>query len=111
MTRRRRLSMRPEWEDAIRAGRKTIDARVVGDDIADVTVGQIIRYPGARVRVRHLRFYPGFDDLLAHEDWRRIAPDATGVDELRTLLEGAHAGTVRTKGAVAIEIEPLELPS
>jgi hypothetical protein len=26
--------MRPEWEDALRRGRKTIDARPVADDIA-----------------------------------------------------------------------------
>jgi ASC-1-like (ASCH) protein len=64
--------MRPEWEDAIREGRKNIDARPVADDIANVKVGSVIRYPGARVRVTHMRFYAGFNDLLAHEDWRRI---------------------------------------
>lgn len=53
MTRRRHLSTRPEWEDTIRSGRKDIDARLVADDIADVTVGAIIRYPGARVRFAH----------------------------------------------------------
>ncbi len=106
MTRRRHLSLRPEWEDAIRAGRKTIDARVVGDDIADVDVGDVIRYPGARVRVTHIRYYPGFGDLLAHEDWHRIAPDATGPGELRHLLEDGHALSVSERGAVAIEFVP-----
>ena len=54
--------MRPEWEDAIREGRQNIDARLVADDIADVKVGSVIRYPGARVRVTHMRFYAGFND-------------------------------------------------
>lgn len=108
MTRRRHLSMRSEWEDALRDGRKTIDARLVADDIADVRVGEIIRYPGARVRVRHMRFYSGFADLLAHEDWRRIAPDATDPDELRHLFEQGHDVTIRAGGAVAIEVEPIE---
>lgn len=107
MTRRRHLSTRPEWEDAIRSGRKNIDARLVADDIADVKVGAIIRYPGARVRVTHMRFYPGFDDLLAHEDWRRIDPDAADAGQLRHVLEEGHALTVHDSGAVAIEFEPV----
>jgi ASC-1-like (ASCH) protein len=108
MTRRRHLSMRPEWEDAIRSGRKTIDARPVADDIADVSVGAVIRYHGAQVRVTHMRFYPGMADLLAHEDWHRIDPDAVDRGELRRALEEGHAVTLRDRGAVAIEFEPLE---
>ncbi len=68
MTRRRHLSIRPEWENPLREGRKTIDARLVADDIAD---------------------------LLAHEDWRRIAPDATDASEIRRLLEGGHGAPPR----------------
>ena len=71
----RHLKTRPEWEDVLRSGLKTIDARLVADDIAGLEVGDILQYPGAEVRVRHVRFYPGFGDLLAYEDWSRIAPD------------------------------------
>ena len=110
-TRRRHLSIRPEWEDAIRSGRKTIDARVVADDISEVKVGGIIRYPGAHVRVTHMRFYSGFGDLLAHEDWRRVDPDATSPDELRRVLESGHEVTVHDRGAVAIEFEQLDTES
>lgn len=107
MTRRRHLSMRPEWEDAIREGRKNIDARLVADDIANVKVGSVIRYPGARVRVTHMRFYAGFNDLLAHEDWHRIGPDAADAEQLRWLLEEGHEASVHDSGAVAIEFEPI----
>jgi ASC-1-like (ASCH) protein len=100
--------MRPEWEDAIRSGRKTIDARPVADDIAEVKIGGIIRYPGARVRVTHMRFYPGFSDLLAHEDGRRIDPDGVEKDQLQQVLEEGHPVTVRERGAVAIEFEPVD---
>jgi ASC-1-like (ASCH) protein len=102
---RRHLSMRPEWEGAIREGRKSIDARLVADDIANVKVGSIIRYPGARVRVTHMRFYAGLNDLLAHEDWRRIAPDAADAEQLRRLLEEGHEASAHRRGAVAIEFE------
>ena len=104
----RLLSLRPEWEDALRDGRKTIDARLVADDIAGLEVGVAVRYPGARVRVKRIRFYPGFGDLLAHEDWRRIAPDAADREEVRRLLEEGHEATVRATGAVAIELEPID---
>lgn len=103
----RRLNTRPEWEDAIRNGAKTIDARLVADDIADLHVGQVVHYPGARVRVGRIQYYPGFRDLLQHEDWRRIAPAMADADALLRLLEGGHEATIASSGAVAIEIECL----
>ena len=104
----RHLKTRPEWEDALRSGLKTIDARLVADDIAGLEVGDMLLYPGAEVRVRHIRFYPGFGDLLAYEDWRRIAPDASSREEVQRLLEEGHKATVRATGAVAIEVERVD---
>ncbi len=104
----RPLSMRPEWEDALRSGQKTIDARIVADDIDGLEVGEAVRYPGAQARVKRIRFYPGFGDLLAYEDWRRIAPDAASVEEVRRRLEEGHEGSVRATGAVAIELELID---
>jgi ASC-1-like (ASCH) protein len=105
MARRRHLAIQPEYEDAIRRGRKTIDARPVADDIADVKVGGFIRYPGSIVRVTRMRFYPGFGDLLAHEDWHLIDPDETDRDGLRRRLEEGRHATLRDRGAVAIEFQ------
>jgi len=101
----RNLKTRPEWEDALRDGRKTVDARLVADDIAELKVGDRVRYPGATARVRRIRFYPGFGDLLAYEDWHRIAPEAASRDEVLRLLEEGHQATVRATGAVAIELQ------
>jgi ASC-1-like (ASCH) protein len=105
---KRHLQTRPEWEDALRSGRKTIDARLVADDIAALRVGDTVRYPGAKGRVKHIRFYPGFRDLVAYEDWRKIAPDSATRDEVLHLLEDGHEEAVRENGAVAIELEPLD---
>jgi ASC-1-like (ASCH) protein len=99
------LKTRSEWEDALRSGRKTIDARLAADDIAELKVGDRVRYPGAEARVRRIRFYPGFGDLLAYEDWHRIAPDAASRDEVLRVLEEGHEATVRATGAVAIELQ------
>lgn len=103
---RRRLHILPRWEDALRSGRKTIDARLVADDIADLKVGDTVHYAGAVARVRHMRFYPGFRDLLAYEDWRKIDPDAANGEGVLQILEEGHEATVRETGAVAIELEP-----
>ncbi|MHB1562146.1 MAG: hypothetical protein ACYC61_32260 [Isosphaeraceae bacterium] len=102
----RLLSMRPEWEDALRDGRKTIDARLVADDVDGLRVGDSVHYPGASLRIRRIQFYPGLGDLLTHEDWRRIAPDAANREEVQQTLETGHEATVRATGAVAIELEP-----
>jgi ASC-1-like (ASCH) protein len=104
----RHLRTRPEWEDALRSGRKTIDARLVADDIAGLKIGDVVRYPGARARIRRIRFYPGFGDLLAYEDWRRIDPEAASRDDVLRRIEEGHEATVRATGAVAIELERLE---
>jgi len=104
----RHLKTRPEWEGVLRSGLKTVDARLVADDIAGIEVGDILQYPGAEVRVRHVRFYPGFGDLLAYEDWSRIAPDASSREEVRMLLQEGHEATVRATGAVAIEVECID---
>lgn len=104
----RHLKTRPEWEGALRSGLKTVDARLVADDIAGLEVGDTVRYPGAEVRVRRIRFYPGFGDLLAYEDWSRIAPEASSREEVRMLLQEGHEATVRATGAVAIEVERID---
>ncbi len=104
----RHLKTRPEWEEALRNGQKTVDARLVADDIAGLEVGDILRYPGAEVRVRRIRFYPGFGDLLAYEDWSRIAPDASSREDVRMRLQEGHEATVHATGAVALEVEPID---
>jgi ASC-1-like (ASCH) protein len=104
---KKRLKMRAEWEEAIRQGRKTIDARLVADDIGELKVGDVLHYPAATARVKEMRYYPGFRDLLAHEDWRRIAPEAACHADVLKLLEAGHRETVRQSGAVAIELEPV----
>jgi hypothetical protein len=101
----RHLRTRPEWEDALRGGRKTIDARPVADDIAGLQLGDVVHYAGARARVGRLRFYPGFGDPLAHEDSHRIVPAAASRAEVLQRLEAGHGVTVRATGA--LELEPI----
>ncbi len=98
------FEIKPQWEEAIREGRKTIDVRVNAKPYADVEKGDIIRYSSAKVRVKKIRAYPGLSDLLAHEDRRKIVPEAKNNQEaLQKLLEGMH--NEPPHGVLAFEIE------
>jgi ASC-1-like (ASCH) protein len=101
---KKHLHIRPEWGEAIRAGRKDIDARPA-DEVAGLEVGEIIRYPAVRCRVLRVAYYRGFRDLLTTEDWRRVAPDAGSQDAALGLLEGGHTEAGHPAGVVAVELE------
>ena len=100
---KRHLPIRPQWGEAVRAGRKTIDARPADEHVTGLEVGEVVRYPAVRARVGRIAFYRGYRDLLAVEDWRRIAPDAKDRDEALRLL-GNSTGP---SGVVAIELTPV----
>ena len=97
--------IKPEWEQAIREGRKNIDVRVNAEKYADVKKGDSIRYSSTDVRVKGIRAYPGLEDLLHHEDYRKVVPGAKSADEaLRKLREvGLHDEPPH--GVLAIEVE------
>jgi ASC-1-like (ASCH) protein len=103
----KRLPLHPGWDEAIRSGRKTIDARPATNDASVLKVGNVVRYPGVRARIQHIRHYWGFRDLVAYEDWRKIAPEAGSRDEALRLLKNGLAETGRNLGVVALELEPV----
>jgi ASC-1-like (ASCH) protein len=103
----KRLPLHAGWDEAIRHGRKTIDARLATDDATLLKVGDVVRYHGVRARIRHIRRYRGFRDLVAYEDWRKIAPEAGSREEALHLLEDDLAETGRDLGVVAFELEPV----
>jgi ASC-1-like (ASCH) protein len=104
---KKHLQTRPEWEEALRSGRKNIDARLADENVAGLKVGDVVRYPAARARIVRIAHYRGFRDLLAVEDWRRIAPDAADREEVLRLLEEGHPETGRPTETVAIELEAI----
>ncbi|GAB4415943.1 MAG: hypothetical protein OHK0032_12080 [Thermodesulfovibrionales bacterium] len=101
------FDMRPDWEDAIKEGRKTIDVRVNAQPYADVNNGDIIRYRSTEVKVKKIRAYPSLSDMLAYEDFRKVAPGAKDLQEAiqRLLEEIPHAEP--SHGLLAFEIEAL----
>lgn len=102
------FSIKPQWEEAIREGHKTIDVRVNAKSYADVETEDVIRYSSTKVRVKKIRAYSGLSDLLAHEDYKKIVPEAKSTQEaLQKLLE-AIPHNAPPHGVLAFEIERIE---
>lgn len=102
------FDIKPQWEEDIREGRKTIDVRVNAKPYADVEKEDVIRYSSTKVRVKKIRAYPGLSDLLAHEDRRKIVPEAKNNQEaLQKLLETISRNEP-PHGVLAFEVEKVE---
>lgn len=102
------FDIKPKWEEEIKEGKKSMDVRVNAQPYADVNKGDIIRYRSTYVRVKRIFAYPGLADLLAHEDYKRIVPEAKNNQEaLSLLLEEIHHNEP-PHGVLAFEIEPLK---
>jgi ASC-1-like (ASCH) protein len=104
----RYLTTRPEWVDALRSGRKTIDARPVTYEVDCLKIGDLVQYSSVQARVVYLRFYPRFDALLNFEDWRQIAPEASGLDEVNRVLQVGDNAALPATGVVAIQLERVD---
>jgi ASC-1-like (ASCH) protein len=102
------FDVKPEWEKDIREGRKTVDVRINVQPYADVNKGDIIEYSSTKVKIKKIHAYPGLSDMLAHEDYRKIVPEAKSHQEaLQILLEEiTHMGPPH--GILAFEIESME---
>jgi ASC-1-like (ASCH) protein len=102
------FDIKPQWEVAIKEGKKTMDVRVNAPPYADVNKGDIIRYRSIKVKVKKIYAYPGLSDLLAHEDYRKIVPEAKNHEEaLSYLLKEIHHNEP-PHGVLAFEVEYLE---
>ncbi|MEW6116726.1 MAG: hypothetical protein AB1553_07490 [Nitrospirota bacterium] len=101
------FNIEPEWEAAIREGKKNIDVRENAESYADVRKGDTIRYRSLEVIVKHIRAYPGLVDLIHHEDYRRIVPGAKSADEVLKKLLSIGLHEEPPHGVLAFEVEPI----
>ncbi|MBZ0158200.1 MAG: ASCH domain-containing protein [Alphaproteobacteria bacterium] len=100
-----RFAIKPEWENAIREGRKTIDVRFNAEKFSEVKIGDSIHYGSTEVRVTSIRAYPGVSDLLAHEDWRKIVPEAKDHQQAFDTLVSLLRHNAPPHGILALVVE------
>ncbi len=99
------LWVKEEYLDQILAGRKTVEVRVGYSNITRLRAGDILHLNDrASARIRRVGRYRDFEDLLAHEDPRAIAPDLPP-DHLLAAMRAIYPPDKEALGPVALELD------
>ena len=99
------LWIRPEYLAQILEGRKRVEVRVGYKNIARLQPGDLLKVNDIhRARIVRVSSYPGFEQLLAHEEPTAIAPDLPPA-EILPALRALYPPEKEALGAVALEIE------
>ncbi|MCX5050181.1 MULTISPECIES: ASCH domain-containing protein [unclassified Streptomyces] len=105
----RELNLYRQYFDLVAAGTKTIEVRVKYPHLADVTVGDTIRFrikgsdETCEVKVKRVTEYPDFEALLDGEGPSNVNPTATR-DEQLVRIRAIYPPEKEALGAVAIQI-------
>lgn len=102
------LWIRDEYLDWILQGKKTVEVRVGYSNIARLEAGDALllneQHP---YEIRRIGRYASFEEMLAHENPARIAPDLAPV-ELLAALRALFPAEKEALGVIALEIRPLD---
>ena len=100
------LWIKDEYLQWILAGRKTIEVRVGYSNVARLQTGDHLLLNDQHLfNIRRIGRYANFEELLANEDARAIAPDIT-VDQLLAALHSIYPAEKEALGVLALEIVP-----
>ena len=101
------LWIREEYLSWILQGKKTIEVRVGYSNIARLEAGDRLLLNDQHLyEIRRIGRYTSFEELLAHEDPRAIAPNLEPYD-LLAALRALYPAEKEALGVIALEISPL----
>ncbi|MDO4773655.1 MAG: GNAT family N-acetyltransferase [Candidatus Saccharibacteria bacterium] len=105
----RKMRIKRPYFDAIMSGRKTLEVRVGYDNIKRLEAGGLLQletgHTSVVVRVKSIRIYNNFADMLATEPWREIVPQVGTKAEALKLLRDIYPANKERLGVHVIEIE------
>ena len=105
----RKMRIKRPYFDAIMEGRKTLEVRVGYNSIKRLKVGELLQletgHTSGVVRIKSIRVYRSFADMLATEPWREIVPQVSTEAEALKLLWGIYPTGKERLGIHVIEIE------
>jgi len=108
MKRKRLMWIKRRFRDLILSGEKTLEVRVLYPNLRSIRRGELINLNNqATIRVKDVRTYSTFEEMLSHEEASRIVPGSTR-EELLKLLKSLYPPHKERLGVLVLEIEPVE---
>lgn len=105
----RKMRIKKPYFDGIISGRKTLEVRIGYNSIKRLKEGQLLQLENGHasgvVRIRSIRIYSKFADMLATEPWQQIVPQAESEREALRLLHKVYPPHKERLGVHVIEIE------
>ncbi|ALV62542.1 ProFAR isomerase-like protein [Thermococcus sp. 2319x1] len=104
------MGLQEEYLKLIKEGKKKIEGRLYDEKRRQIKPGDVIVFEGRlKVRVKALRVYPSFKEMLEKEGLDRVLPNVKSIDEgVETYRKFYSEEEERKYGVVAIEVEPIE---
>ena len=103
----RTMRIKQRFYDFILSGKKTLEVRVGYSAINSIKVGEHIRLmtstESSEVKVKNIRQYKTFEEMLKIETWNSIAPDAKSCEEVFSLLKQIYSTQKEKLGVVVFE--------
>lgn len=105
----RKMRIKRPYYDAIMSGKKTLEVRVGYNSIKRLKAGELLQFETGHtsgvVRIKSIRIYDNFADMLATESWQQIVPQAENEKEALHLLHKIYPPHKERLGVHVIEIE------
>ena len=105
----RKMRIKKPYFDGIMSGRKTLEVRIGYSSIKRLKEGQPLQLENGHafgiVRIKSIRIYDTFADMLAAESWQQIVPRAKSKEEALRLLHKIYPPHKERLGVHVIEIE------
>ncbi len=105
----RKMRIKRPYFDAIMSGRKTLEVRVGYDNIKRLAAGELLQletgHTSGVVRIKSIRIYDNFADMLATEPWREIVPQVNDEVTALRLLREIYPAHKERLGVHVIEVE------
>lgn len=105
----RKMRIKRPYYDAIMSGRKTLEVRVGYDNIKRLNAGDLLQletgHTSGVVRIKAIRIYENFADMLSSEPWREIVPQVDSQEKALQLLREIYPHQKEKLGVHVIEVE------
>lgn len=108
----RTMRIKRPYYNAIMARQKTLEVRVGYDSIKRYKTGELLKLETSQVsnvvRIKSVRVYKSFSEMISTEPWRQIVPDAQNEASALRRLREIYPSHKEALGVYVFEIELLD---